>query len=623
MKKMFTKQYFSSLLAILLFVCPALKLAAQNSGSLSLSGAKIPVVTGSILSRTKTLTLAADGTNFVLADTDSAGNPAIAQYRLLGTAELDGGLELWMQAASAVTDPKTTSIKVRFNVREAGKETSVPKTLTADTQLAFRVPRNYFDNIAQGYYLNVKAGDLFNFNPEDEETSSSGNGTGGGTNRLSQIVRDFTGLDTLSAYFEYKNLMLFDKDDNDIVADEHTFTVSAAIENAGAYIDFNIHSLDYDHGTYTYTETSGTTTTTYTATRDFVNTWSTDKTSGSGVVLSKYYGWFNWGNFGFKMGLFDSRRINLLDQDKPYGMEDFWYDRFKPGVINGTFGVDSLNLNKTFAFTTTTYKSYIDDDSGKIKSSSFELKDAVAANGTYTFDSLGPIPGSLAITGALVEGKWSNISGDDTDEKTVNASLAGELAYSLPDVSDFLFNFRSINTDDFSLAAFVQPQFLKPWGIDITAGYTFARLDHVHRDAHNEYGIDFRMRWQATDRLSFTTMHNFSHQHTWADSDVTYRNSKNEVKYNLNAHDSKAMWNMLSASFQGTKDIRLILTGEFLNANFNARADNTITFFPALEIACTSHIFVSWGNVFTWEAVGTNDAERWSMQLPVVLTINY
>lgn len=402
--------------------------------------------------------------------------------------------------------------------------------------------------------------------------------------------------------------MLFDKDDNDIVADEHTFTVSAAIENAGAYIDFNIHPLDYKHSSK--------------YTTDVLDDWTTGKTSGQGVVLSKYYGWFNWGHFGFKMGLFDDRRINLLDQDKPYGMEDFWYDRFKPGVINGTFGVDSLNLNKTFAFDTTTYKSYLDAD-GKMSSTSFDFKDTVAANLTYTFDSLGPVPGSLAITGAAIEGKWSNISGDDTDEKTVNASFAGELAYSLPDVTDFLFNFRSINTDDFSLAAFVQPQFLKPLGIDITAGYTFARLDHVHYDAHNEYGIDFRMRWQATDRLSFTTMHNFSHQFTWAASDATYKNSKNSVTYKFNKHDSKAMWNMLSASFQGTKDIRLILTGEFINSNFHARADNTITFFPALEIACTSHIFVSWGNVFTWEAVGTNDAERWSMQLPVVLTINY
>lgn len=329
------------------------------------------------------------------------------------------------------------------------------------------------------------------------------------------------------------------------------------------------------------------------------------------------------------MGLFDSRRINLLDQDKPYGMEDRYYDAYKPGVINGAFGVDSLNINRTIKFTTTTYKSYLDEN-GRISNSSFDLKQTVAANATYSFTSLGPVPGSLAITGAALEGQWSNLSdAEDVSRKTVNASFAGELAYSCPDITDFVFTFRSINSDDFSLAAFVQPQFLKPWNIDITAGYTFARLDHIHYDAHNEYAVDFRLRWQPFEKFSLTTMHNYSYQGTWAGTEASFTNSNtkdsdgNKISHSFNTHSPRAMWNMLSLSFQGTKDIRFIVTGEFINTNFEAFVDNQIMLFPAMEIACTPHINVSFGNVFKWEAVGSSDTQDMTMQFPIVLSINY
>lgn len=325
-------------------------------------------------------------------------------------------------------------------------------------------------------------------------------------------------------------------------------------------------------------------------------------TKDGSLVQDEYYGWISFGiptgNLNLTAGSWKARHVNRIKDDAGE-LDDEDFELYKPGVINGSTGKDSDNLT-----------------GGKIGM-------------VLAYQNTDSLPGALDLKFGLVKSGWNpdakaattaSESGDVEDgELSIQAGFVGELAYRQEDVIDVNVAVKSLMNKNISVGLFVSPLMVN--NFSLTFGGTFATVCAWETDektkksdwgnSGNEWGVDLRARYQFSEKLSFTTMHNIS-------SGYSGKEDSNTLK----------LWDMASFAYQ--IDPRLVF-GCTLNAVFNnldsdhvfTGADLTTS--PYLVVKATEKISVT--TALRFAVNGLNPSidghESMNVTVPVIFAFNF
>ena len=323
-----------------------------------------------------------------------------------------------------------------------------------------------------------------------------------------------------------------------------------------------------------------------------------DTSDGKTLTQDSYYGWLNLGiptgNLEFTAGVWTSRYVNRVRTDAgDLDSEDF--ELYKPGVINGSVAKDSDNLTQ-----------------GKIS--------MVAA---YTNDDA--LPGKLMVKLGLVKSTWNpdataattaTGSGDVTDgDLSLASGFVGEVAYREENLINVNLAVKSHVKNNYSFALFVSPLNLE--GIDLTVGGTLGMVKPWNSTAKDwgnsgtEWGADLRARYQYSDNLSLTTMHNISSGYS----------SSEDI-------NTMILWDMFNVNYKMDDQVTLGCT---LNAVFdNLDSDHVFTGVdlatsPYCAIKASERVTVTASMRFAVSGLNPDidGHESLDVTVPVIFAFNY
>ena len=349
---------------------------------------------------------------------------------------------------------------------------------------------------------------------------------------------------------------------------------------------------------------------------------------GGSLVQDEYYGWANWtlpvGQLQVTAGVWNGRYVNRVRADAG-DLKAADFEKYKPGVINGSSGKDSDNLTE-----------------GKIG--------VVAA---YTLTD--KLPGTLMAKFGLVKSAWNpdaasaktaKESGDVEDSDIIlNSGFVGEVAYQQEDLIRANLAFKSLVKKNFSVAAFVTPLMLDK--LTWTFGGTVAKVQNyakysgdeekVWQKSGVEWGIDLRARYKVTDDLSITTMNNLSSYYTDNDLVPNAKATYDPVTATYSDYDTVArtektntllLWNMINATYNIADNLTVGLT---FNSVCNGLTDNKakgmdFTVSPSLVIQATEKVAVTTAFRANWANVNLakwSDARAMNVTIPVIFSFSY
>ncbi len=215
--------------------------------------------------------------------------------------------------------------------------------------------------------------------------------------------------------------------------------------------------------------------------------------------LDQWYAWVNFGNLQTTVGLWKSRYVNRVNADAN-DWQDADYERYKPGVIGGSYAkdIDNLTYNTT-------------EDHQKL-STAFAY--TIRPNDDVYFMMKGVLVnagGSNKVTdtwgGALMNSDSGNY------QNTFFSGFAGEVAFKVNGAFDLNVAMRSEKRDQIALGAFFRP--LISDSTNLLFGFSYGRDLKDYGDAVDsnkyEFGIDLRARFQLSEQLALTTMNNMSY----------------------------------------------------------------------------------------------------------------
>lgn len=335
-------------------------------------------------------------------------------------------------------------------------------------------------------------------------------------------------------------------------------------------------------------------------------------TEAGELAEDQYYGWMNFGiptgNLEVTAGVWTSRYVNRVKTDAgDLDSEDF--ELYKPGVVNGSVGKDSDNLTGN---TISMVAAYTNSDSlpGTL------LAKFGVVKSTYN-------PDADAATTATESGDV-----DDSD-LVLSAGFVGELAYRQDGLVNINLAVKNLVKKNFALGLWISPLMVE--NLDLTVGGTVAFVDQwltkyasgtalptaqwaSDSDVGNsgtEWGVDLRARYQLTEALSFTTMHNISSGYNTYDDNNTIQ-----------------LWDMVNASFKYAENMTIGCT---VNAVFdNLDSDHTftgadVTTSPYLQIQATEKVAVTTALRFavTGWLPDVDGHESLDVTIPVIFSFNY
>ena len=307
--------------------------------------------------------------------------------------------------------------------------------------------------------------------------------------------------------------------------------------------------------------------------------------------LDTYRGWliFNLpvGTLQITSGKWNSRYAARL-KDAAGDLDDDYYETFKLGVIGGVdagedFAVDSDNLTR------------------KAMSSVLE----------YTLEDV--LPGKLIFDFGLVNSDYTDSAYDPSVE--IDSGFAGRIAYEQEDVIAVNFDVKTMYKSQWVFGIFVSPLMVE--NLQATVGFTLGldtREYTSNKKLDSEYditvgGVDLRASYAFTEKLSVTTMHNFSF---YDFGDAVYDDVHS---------DTKALWNMISVAYQAGDNIRFIGTVQNTNYDFNAKKGeaNVFAISPMCEIDVTDKVNFTFAFDMRWD--GTMPwADQGDVSLPIYLS---
>ena len=341
-------------------------------------------------------------------------------------------------------------------------------------------------------------------------------------------------------------------------------------------------------------------------------------TEDGDLVQDEYYGWMNFGlpvgNLQVTAGVWNGRYVNRVRADAG-DLDGADFEYYKPGVINGVVGKDSDNLTQ-----------------GNIS--------MVAA---YTLADT--LPGTLMAKFGLVKSTWNpdatsattaKESGDVVDgDATVSAGFVGEIAYRQDDVINVNLAIRNLVKKNVSIGLFVSPLMVEK--LSLTAGFTFATVNLWNKEIKDdwsdqvsgkEFAFDIRARYQITDELSITTMHNIS---SGLGNYATSANVEKDADDKITKYDGDntlKIWDMVSVAFKFDERMTIGCT---LNAEFDKLDSNHVftgaklTTSPYLAIQATEKFAVTTALRVVADGINPRDDghESFGITVPVIVSFNY
>lgn len=307
-------------------------------------------------------------------------------------------------------------------------------------------------------------------------------------------------------------------------------------------------------------------------------------TDAGELVQDEYYGWMTFGlpagNLQITAGSWNGRYADRVKSDAG-DLDSSDFELYKPGVINGLGGKDSDNLTQ-----------------GKM-----------AMTAAYTNTDL--LPGTLMVKLALVKGTWdpeaktattAKEDGDvDDSDLILSSGFAGEVAFRAENLINANIAFRWLEKKSFSIAGFVSPLMFEK--VRATVGFTFASVNNYEKynsadgktsdwaDGATEFALDLRLRYQITEKLAVTTMHNLSSYADLPSGDVV-------EKAREYGDNTLVLWDMINLTYKPEDKITV---GYTLNAVFSGLdSDHTFTgadliTTPYIRIDANSNVAVTAG----------------------------
>ncbi len=317
-----------------------------------------------------------------------------------------------------------------------------------------------------------------------------------------------------------------------------------------------------------------------------------------------YYGWLNFGlpmgKLKITAGSWSERRANRVNKDAGK-LKDEDFELNKLGVINGTTGKDSNNVT-----------------SGNL-----------SMLAEYDYDE--GLPGNIIVRAGLTKSSWNpdvtpastkTNSQDVADSGHImNSGFAFEAAYHDENLLDFTFTFKSLTKHNNSFAAFISPGEKLVEGLDLTFGYTIAAVQAYDSTAKDwdkwgwEWGFDLRARYEVSEKLSFTTMHNLS----------SGFNDKNNVDGDTNTW---VLWNMVNGTYKIADNLNAGLTLQSVIDGFDKNhscSGAKLIASPYLAVQATERVSVTTSVRATWTDVNPkSDADATlDVTIPVIFAFSF
>ena len=314
----------------------------------------------------------------------------------------------------------------------------------------------------------------------------------------------------------------------------------------------------------------------------------------SALTLDKYYGWMKFAqiNTTFTAGVFAKRYVNRVVADAG-DLDDEDFELKKPGVINGTVAADSDNLTiKKLAM----FAEYV----------STEL-----------------LPGEFTAKFGLVNSDWDSFTKTDSDGTYTRKNyygFAGEVGLKQEDSFSVNLAVRSLKAHNYSFGLFFSPLMIEK--LQATAGFSLGLEGNstyaAEGDTGVEYGADLRLRYEFSDKLSFTTMHNISSY--LAGLDATDAEGK---KW---ADNKMAIWNMFNVTYAFLDNMKFGLTLNHIMNDSEASYPEAskVIVSPSLAIAATEKANVTISARGTFDKIGFNTSySDFNFVVPVIFSYNY
>lgn len=395
--------------------------------------------------------------------------------------------------------------------------------------------------------------------------------------------------------FSYKNSNYFTTNSGNLVYDnaKHTDCLGVEISNdlAGVVVDFDIES--------------------------------------GALSEDEYYGWMKFGALKVTAGKWTSRFVNRVKKDGGE-LDGADFEMYKPGVINPyytTVGVDSDNLTKGKLASVVDYT--VDMGGAKIL-----LKGAITqpwftetVYDSSSFDSRYYVGDTT--TAKTRKNTWSIKSGFAFEAAYIMDQIAANVAIRNPQSGSYsVAAFGTYGDDQITLTAGVTAGVMSKvgsaggtagnGGIQLTSNTPAAMTNMTIGEASNsgkemEYAVDFRLRFQLTDKLSFTTMHNIS---SWVGVDANALTTASGTQAHKNF---TGLWDMVNLTYQADEKVKALITLNSyikdLSADKNMFTKVVLT--PALAIQATEHASVTTGLHCEWTDAGDNE-EGFTAKVPVI-----
>lgn len=337
-----------------------------------------------------------------------------------------------------------------------------------------------------------------------------------------------------------------------------------------------------------------------------------DDRGNGGMKIDEYYGWMTFKAISttFTAGVWNSRYVDRVTTDKRgVDFDDQDFELFKPGVIDvrayrgdnlthaGEYNVafDSDNLTKGAlamfaAYTNTALPGTLMVKLGLVDVSG---KAADSTNGVLSAARLSP------------EGAWQNNTNVLDPSVKVWSGFAGEVAYRQENLFAANLAIRSYEVHTASVAAFFSPLMVEK--LEATAGVTLGfngagyttngwntdgtkatkGRQQIYQDQGTlgfEWAVDLRLRYAFSDRLSVTTMHNFSSYLTQLATDAAWANNRTDTtKWESNDY---ALWNQFNITYDFAENLTAGFTVQHLATDLDESyvLHNHIWVAPNLQI---------------------------------------
>lgn len=328
------------------------------------------------------------------------------------------------------------------------------------------------------------------------------------------------------------------------------------------------------------------------------------KTEGS-VVLSKYNGWINFGDFTFKSGAWDARAVGRVNKDIGNHEGKFWGELLKPGLANklGTSG-NGVDISQ---------------QNGKKKISNMLQ---------YNNKSLG-LEARAAFIESNADDTYAGTSDDNDNWNFANEQWFAEVGYTVKDLGRVLVNTKTSYKDQ-AFGIFVEPKLPDLSALTSLVGFTFEQNYGTRYTAGDKKGdeakqyamaLDLRARYAINDELSVTGMFNW----TAGDKINSAKNGKDGMY---------ATWAMLNATYRLNETFVPFFSAIYSSGadcgaagalNFTASYKASLRFYPGVEIYNTSNANIITGLVFDIKDFsGDHDNhENMKVMIPVLMRVKF